>query len=201
MAAIAKKRRRSLGGSCRQSSTRRSQSRRKIPLQLRFWAPREAGLEKLSMHRMTADLGRQALLAILACALLASALSAGMSTRRWRSVGAEFEPPLVVKSVWLDRASASNEAKPRQTPPTVAQKLATPAKAQSVATRRACPAAPCQRLAGLAPRRQTARQDATAIKISLVSAPAPDAAPSFSDRLLSPVGSFRDRMFGLISSL
>lgn len=154
------------------------------------------------MRRTTADLCRQALFAALACALLTSALSARMASRPWRTADAGFQPPVLVKSVWLDRAGPPDTAKPREWPPAAAPKFASPAKAQSVAARRPCATTPCQRLAGLGPRRPATRSDAAAIKISLVSAPAPgEAGHSFSDRLLSPVGNLRDRMFGLISSL
>ena len=159
------------------------------------------------MRNTTAGLRRQALFALLACAVLASVLTAVSTARLGAHADAAFDPPIPVKSVALDRTRVADAAKAPELPPVSAPaQPPAPAKAQNPPVRRACGAAPCHRLAALPPappRRPVTPAETATVKVALTTAsPEPDNRPrSFQDRLLWPVGSLRDRVAGLISSL
>jgi hypothetical protein len=161
------------------------------------------------MRHATAGLRRQALIAISGCLLLAGAAIA-VSERchfRGRDVSAS-DAPILVRSVALDRPRVVTAAPSSELPPVhlSAMQGPAPAKTQNPVARRNCGAAPCPHLAVVAsvpPRRFAAPLRASTVQIALMTTtPKEDRKdPSFSDRLLSPVGDFRDRVVGLISSL
>jgi hypothetical protein len=112
----------------------------------------------------------------------------------------------------VDRAPVDMEAKTSEPAIVGREPAAAPVavKTRGPRDRQVCAVPPCLRVAALspAPRRRPAVQGATQGNATLIKvALAPNAlekdtgAPSLQDRLLQPVGNFRDRVVGLMSSL
>ncbi|WP_158813581.1 hypothetical protein [Methylocapsa sp. S129] len=159
------------------------------------------------MRNATAGLRRQAMFAALACALLASVLATLSGARLRTHADTAFDPPILVKSVAVDRTRVVNEAKAPDLP-IVPASVQAPAstKAQNPLVHKLCGVSPCHHLAALPPappRRPAASSEGATVEVALTTvAPETDKHPrSLSDRLLWPVGSLRDRVAGLISSL
>jgi hypothetical protein len=158
------------------------------------------------MRNAIAELSRQGLFAALACAFLAAAFYANSGAAPSQSVAHYLvDPPILVKTVAFDAARLATTS--AVLAPASAKTPATGAARGQVA-RRACAAASCpRRLAALpvAPRpRPAAAGEAAIVKVALTpAAPHTDLeSASLQDRfLLRPVGNFRDRVVGLISSL
>jgi hypothetical protein len=161
------------------------------------------------MRHAIAGLHRQAFIAVSGCLLLGGAAIA-VSTRCPIPVHnvASADAPILVRSVALDRPRVATEA-PTSGLPQVhlsAMQAPAPAKTQTPVARRNCVGAQCPHLAVLMtapPRRFAATLRASTVTVALTTDPLKEDRkdPSFSDRLLSPVGDFRDRVVGLISSL
>jgi hypothetical protein len=161
------------------------------------------------MRQAIAGLRRQAFIAVSGCLLLAGAAIA-VSTRCSFPThnAAAADAPILVKSVALDRPRVVTETLSPGLPQVhlSAMQAPSPAKTQNPVVRRNCAGAQCLRLAVLTttpPRRFAATLRASTVTVALTTIPPKEVRkdPSFSDRLLSPVGDFRDRVVGLISSL
>jgi hypothetical protein len=161
------------------------------------------------MRHAIAGLHRKAFIAVSGCLLLAC-VAIAVSTPCSFPVHnfAAADAPILVRSVALDRPRVMTEA-PTSGLPQVhlsAMQAPAPAKTQTPVARRNCVGAQCPHLAVLTtapPRRSAATLRAPTVMVALttVSPKEERKDPSFSDRLLSPVGDFRDRVVGLISSL